>query len=72
MMGLLSKGREILREPALFKEQLTALLADEGLRAAIARVAKSSIGDEREKILSDLRIKSLGGASGAGAIENRS
>lgn len=65
-----SKRREILPGLALSNEQLTALLADAGVRAAIARVGKNSTENEREKSSTVPSIKPLTGTSGAGAVDS--
>lgn len=67
--GLSSRRREILPGLVLCNEKLTAMLADEGVRTAIARAGKGSTCDWWDELLTVNSIKPLGGTSGAGAVE---
>lgn len=70
LAGLSSKRRAILPGLVLSNEQLTFFLADDGVRAAIARPEKSSTVDERERFSTVSNIKLLAGTSAVEAVQS--
>lgn len=65
-----SKRIEILQRSLHCNDQPTALLPDEGLRAATGDAGEILAADEREPSLTVHGLKSLGATSGAGAVHS--
>lgn len=57
-----SNRREVLQGPVLFDEPLAALLANESVRAAVARAEKDTASDEQEALSVVPRINPVAGA----------